>query len=76
MTILAPHFCTQQTVTLKRHQSVQISKSFGLQPVTRGGGGCPAWHFWSGQIIYFHNVLGRKIYFPVNRRKKKKKGEV
>ena len=33
MTILAPHFFTQQT-NPKRHQSVQISKSFGLQPVT------------------------------------------
>ena len=29
-----------------------------------GGGG--GWHFWSGQIIYFHHVLGRKIYFRVN----------
>ena len=29
-----------------------------------GGGG---WHFWSGQIINFHHVLGRKIYFRVNR---------
>ena len=30
-----------------------------------GGGGCL--HFWSGQIIYFHHVLSRKIYFQVNR---------
>ena len=25
------------------------------------------WHFWSGQIIYFHHRVGRKIYFRVNR---------
>ena len=25
------------------------------------------WHFWSRKIIYFHHVLGRKIYFRVNR---------
>ena len=31
--------------------------------ILRGGG----WHFWSGQIIYFHHGLGRKIYFRVNR---------
>ena len=30
-----------------------------------GGGG--GWHFWSGQIIYFHHGLGPKIYFRVNR---------
>ena len=29
-----------------------------------GGGG---WHFWSGKIIYFLPVLGRKIYLRVNR---------
>ena len=29
-----------------------------------GGGG---WQIWSGQIIYFHHGLSRKIYFQVNR---------
>ena len=32
---------------------------------SEGGGG--GWHFWSGQIIYFHHGFGRKIYFRVNR---------
>ena len=32
---------------------------------SEGGGG--GWYFWSGKIIYFHHVLGRKIYFRVNR---------
>ena len=32
-----------------------------------GGGGKGGWHFWLGQIIYFHHVRGRKIYFRVNR---------
>ena len=32
--------------------------------ILKGGGG---WHFWSGQIIYFHHGFGRKIYFRVNR---------
>ena len=26
-----------------------------------------AWQIWSGQIIYFHHWLSRKIYFLVNR---------
>ena len=32
MTILAPHFCTQQTVTL--NDTNRTNPSFGLQPVT------------------------------------------
>ena len=37
------------------------------RPFDSEGGG---WHFWSGQIIYFHYVLGRKICFRVNRGQK------
>ena len=32
-----------------------------------GGGGGGGWQIWSGQIVYFHHGLGRKIYFRVNR---------
>ena len=41
----------------------QSPRYLGDNNLIRGGGG---WHFWSGQI-YFHHVLGRKIYFRVNR---------
>ena len=37
------------------------------RPFDSEGGGGRGWHFWSGQIIYFHHVRGRKIYFRVNR---------
>ena len=37
------------------------------RPFDSEGGGGGGWYFWSGQIIYFHHVLGRKIYFRVNR---------
>ena len=37
------------------------------QPFDSEGGGGGGWHFWSRQIIYFHHVLGRKIYCRVNR---------
>ena len=46
-------------------RNLKISAIRGRTFDPEGGGG--AWQIWSGQIIYFHHRLGRKIHFRVNR---------
>ena len=73
-------FCTWNHRTT-RNTSMRTERVRGrpFDPDRWGGG--RAWHFWSGQIIYFHHGLGQKIYFRIfifNRNKffKKQKKKV
>ena len=45
---------------------LQSGPNVSGRPFDPEGGGM-GWQFWSGQIIYFHHGLDRKIYFRVNR---------
>ena len=51
---------TLTIVMMERPYTISVLRGWPFDPEGGGGGG---WHFWSGQIIYFHHELGRKIYF-------------
>ena len=64
MTILAPHFCTQQTVTLNDTNPSKYLSRFGLQPVLiiflstfHGGPRLIKWQYLYYYIVYNYYCL-------------------